>query len=1164
MNSPALVSIIIPAYKPQFFEKALISAMLQDYEHVEIVICDDCRDDSIARIVECNRSKSPFEIRYFYNETPLLEPGNLARGISEARGEYVKFLYDDDLLMPDAVSALLAALEAHPQAVMASARRRMIDENDQPYGESLLTIFPFRQDVIIRGDELASFLGQHIYNFIGEPTSVMCRRSAVLGFGAQIMSLGGQLMEWVGDLAMYVKLLRQGDLVMLGQTLGCFRISALQTSQTARDRPQIATVPFTRFRDAVSALGWMRPAEQNATVKVATLAQPTRFHELNLADYFGSGGVLPMGNADLQAWRHPSAYVTPVRDWLAQRTLTPVQQRLIERHREQIAGIASICVLVLAGDGAKEALRTTLASLECWAANTSTRLEWQVVERHQPGWVARLNEALDSSDKEWLMLLQAGDELVGSGTLLLDQTLPTLGETRLVYCDELYRGVPDLRIALRPGVNLDYLLSLPAVMAGHWLVRRELVARAGGFDPAMPGALELDLILRLIEAEGLEGIHPLAEPLVLRDAPEIVEQRDEIASLQRHLTLRGYPDARVSWGEDQGGYQIRYHHAERPTVSIMIWGGYSLAMLQRCLESLLANTRYPSFEIIVVEPQAVEASTHDWLSSMEQIGGGKIRVVQSTAAMRPAAINSASEHALGEFLLLLDGDTVAIEDDWLDRLLNHGQRPEVGGVAGTLVSASGRVLQTGLVAGLRGSVGPAFDGPRLSEAGYLHRLVVDQNFSAVPSACLLVRRDRFLGVGGFDEGLASGPYGDFDLCLKIAESGCLFVWTPHAVLVQHEQTSAPPAQVDEEGRHARWLEAVGTDPAYNPNCTLRGAAFELEANAELTWRPLKWRPLPVVLACPSMPREALESRIITPMNALREAGLIDGALSSVPLELPELRRHAPDVVVFQDNLAEVPLEAMREARKLGRVFIVLEVAEFLSTSATATPLDPLQRWESLSQAVRLADRVIVPTTALAQALAPLQADVRVLQTRLGREWLDLPFNPQMHPRPRIGCFIQPSTSLDADMLAAVVRALADRVDWVLWGEVPDALRACACEVHDAAPHMDPQALAGLRLDLALAPLGASGLDSCSSALALLLYGACGYGVICSDSPAYDNALQVTRTANTPEAWIDAIERQLRGPQASRQQAWTVREQVRRDWVFDEADALDWAQAWTAR
>ena len=99
MSHPVLVSIVIPAYKPQFFEKALMSAMLQQYDAIEIVVCDDCRSDAIASIVEHNRSKSRFPIRYFHNPVPLLEPGNLARGISEARGEYVKFLYDDDLLM---------------------------------------------------------------------------------------------------------------------------------------------------------------------------------------------------------------------------------------------------------------------------------------------------------------------------------------------------------------------------------------------------------------------------------------------------------------------------------------------------------------------------------------------------------------------------------------------------------------------------------------------------------------------------------------------------------------------------------------------------------------------------------------------------------------------------------------------------------------------------------------------------------------------------------------------------------------------------------------------------------------------------------------------------------------------------------------------------------
>ncbi|MFJ4153800.1 glycosyltransferase family 2 protein [Pseudomonas sp. NPDC089752] len=1164
MNTSELVSIVIPAYKPEFFEKALISAMLQHYDAIEIVVCDDCRSDAIATIVERNRSKSRFPIRYLHNETPLLEPGNLARGVSEARGEYVKFLYDDDLLMPNAVGSLLSALRAHPRAIMASARRRMIDHEGKPMGESLLTLFPFKEDVILDGKELASFLGQHIYNFIGEPSSVMCRRADVLAFGADIMGINGQLMEWLGDLTLYLKLLRQGDLVMLADTLACFRVSTLQTSQIARDTPHVAAVPYERYGKAVRALGWMRPAELNGTVKVATLQRPELFHDLHLADYFSSGGVLPMGNPDLQAWSHPQASHMPVKDWLAERTLTPVQQRLVDQQRQRIAGQASISVVVLADDDVDEALQVTLASLEAWAGVTTSRLEQHLVSDNAQGGVERLNAILSGSDSEWLLILRAGDELLPSGTLMLDLHLADAGDAHLVYCDELYRTRHDLHLALRPAPNLDYLLSLPAVMAGHWLLRRAPALQVGGFDGSVKDAVEFDLILRLIEAQGLHGITHLAEPLMITNAPGTAPNADEVASLMRHLARRGYRDAKVM---QTGGrrYRIDYAHPDQPFVSILLFGDYPLAVLQRCLDSLLSKTRYPFFEICVLGHQVRDASTRDWLQDLQRIGGGKLQIVLTQPGDSLAvATNNAARQARGDYLVLLEGDTCAIHDDWLEQLLNHAQREEVAIVGGRLVATDGRVLQAGLIGGLHGSVGGAFEGVKSHQPGFMQRQLVEQNFSAVSPSCMMVRRGLFEDVGGLDSAMPMGEMAGFDLCCKIAQLGYLTVWTPHATLVQELRQPTRVTEADRESMTARWLGVLASDPAYNANLALSGKAFELERRASLNWRPLAWRPLPVVLAIANLEREAQESRLITPLRAMCGAGLIDGVSSSEWLGPFELERLKPDVVVLQDNLTVLPLDTLRQWRRQSDAFFILDVHAFLSLAPCSAPLDPQVRWNQLSEAASLVDCIVVPTQALADAFAPLHRDVRLLQTRLGDDWGELPDKPVRQGKARIGCAFEPSTSLDPQLLTTVIQDLSDRVDWVLWGEVPDAVRALACEVQEGAPDNDPQRLVELRLDLALAPLGSSGLDACRSPLALLRYGACGYPVICSNSSAYQNDLDVSRVENTPEDWLRAIQCHLADPHASMRQASNLRAQVRQQWVFDGASAALWAQGWARR
>src|SRR5690606_15966245 len=114
------------------------------------------------------------------------------------------------------------------------------------------------------------------------------------------------------------------------------------------------------------------------------------------------------------------------------------------------------------------------------------------------------------------------------------------------------------------------------------------------------------------------------------------------------------------------------------------------------------------------------------------------------------------------------------------------QRPEVGVVGAKLLRPNGTVEHAGYVLGVQGAAGTPFAGARLDAPGYMQRLQVDQNYSAVSGSCLMVRRSLFEEVGGLagDAGLRHAC-NDVDLCLKVRAAGYLVVWTPHA-LVMHE------------------------------------------------------------------------------------------------------------------------------------------------------------------------------------------------------------------------------------------------------------------------------------------------------------------------------------------------------------------------------------------
>src|SRR5262249_38364006 len=150
-----------------------------------------------------------------------------------------------------------------------------------------------------------------------------------------------------------------------------------------------------------------------------------------------------------------------------------------------------------------------------------------------------------------------------------------------------------------------------------------------------------------------------------------------------------------------------------------------------------------------------------------------------------------------------------INRDWLERMLEHALRPQVGAVGAKLYFPEPEFLQPELRGGLRirqhgkyhcpagsiqhagGALGILGAGghpqrlfPRAS-AGYCNRLVVTQNVSAVTGACLMTRRGIFHEVQGFDARFVM-EFNDIDLCLKIRDRGYRIVWTPHAELYHYE------------------------------------------------------------------------------------------------------------------------------------------------------------------------------------------------------------------------------------------------------------------------------------------------------------------------------------------------------------------------------------------
>lgn len=868
-----------------------------------------------------------------------------------------------------------------------------------------------------------------------------------------------------------------------------------------------------------------------------------------------------------------------VGQWLGKRNLTGVQDLLIkQRFLSSVAPLIGFVVVDTASSPDK--LNKTLKSLAqqsfsyasirpiVLSASDFSQDNLQVFNPGSDDFVSIVNNVIASSEFDWVLILEAGDELTTNGLLIAHLELLQSPDCRAISFDEIYRQDGILGAAFRPSFNLDYLLSFPAGMARHWLFRCEAVLEIGGFDPSLRDALELDLILRLINQGGMDGLGHISEPLLITDMPALANVEGERQAIVRHLQVRGYPNAQVTAAKP-GRYHLEYRHAGSPVVSILIPAGKYLSKLQRCVEGLLGSTAYQTFEILLIESHPQDQAVHEWLLALTGLQEAKLRVIQPVGRNMAAMLNQAAHRASGDYLLFLAPDTAIVEVDWLDNLLNHAQRAEVGGVGGKLLTPDGRIAQAMQILGLQGPLGNPYVGEKLDEPGYMQRLQVDQNVSALSQDCLMLPRDLYLQLEGLNDEEIPAPYAMTDLCLRIREAGYLLVWSPSVQLMLDRQAPIEVTAKQQEAMYAKWLPQLARDPAYNPNFSLvQPGGFKL-ADTQISWRPLDiWRPLPVVLAHPADTMGCGHYRVMQPFNALREAGVVDGALSVGLMHVVDLERYNPDAVILQRQIGEERLEAMRRIKAFSRAFKVYELDDYLPN----LPMKSVHRQhmpkdiaKSLRRGLSYVDRFVVSTDVLADAFADFHPDIRIVKNRLDPRWWGglLVSARRVSKKPRVGWAGGSSHTGDLEMIADVVKELASEVEWVFFGMCPEKLKPYVHEFHEGvAIEGYAKKLASLNLDLALAPVEQNLFNECKSNLRLLEYGACGFPVICSDVRCYQgDGLPVTRVKNRFRDWVDAIRAHTNDLDSAARAGDELRAAVLNGWMLEGESLEAWRKAW---
>jgi GT2 family glycosyltransferase len=444
------------------------------------------------------------------------------------------------------------------------------------------------------------------------------------------------------------------------------------------------------------------------------------------------------------------------------------------------------------------------------------------------------NAALSLATGDFVALLDPEDELAEHALYLLAEELESHPDTDLAYSDddridEQGRFVDP---HFKPDWNPDLLRSHDYV-ARLCAMRRQRVVNVGGYRAGFPGTESYDLCLRIAPDGRVRHV-----PFVLyhrRLGTGSPEQRDSADAAVRVVQEHLGSSAQAAVGPLPDTRRVRWPIPDAaPLVSLIIPTRDARPLLETCVESILRNTEYDNFEIVIIDNQSATPDALAYFSTLQQ--RGVARVVRFDKPFNFSAINNAGvREARGQVLALLNNDLEAIEPGWLGEMVSHALRPEIGAVGARLLYPDRTVQHGGILLGVGGIAGHAHKLSPERDPGYLLRAQIAQDMSAVTAACLAIRRQTYLAVGGFDETLAVA-FNDVDFCLRVGETGLRNLWTPFATLIHHESrtrgaedTAPKRARFHQEIRrmHARWGHLLQNDPAYNPNLTLESEDFAL-------------------------------------------------------------------------------------------------------------------------------------------------------------------------------------------------------------------------------------------------------------------------------------------------------------------------------------------------
>jgi len=479
----------------------------------------------------------------------------------------------------------------------------------------------------------------------------------------------------------------------------------------------------------------------------------------------------------------------------------------------------------------------------CLSHSALTKITLPIDERihliandHEGHLADLLNTALSIATGDFIIWLKASDRLPIHALYQLVETLHAHPDLDLIYSDEDQLDEQGHRCNpyFKPDWNPDLFYS-QNFLNHSTIYRRTLVNQVGGFQANYHGWENYDLILRCLEVISPQQIHHIPRILYHQRKTNFIATPDNACEALRAHFQRLQKTVEVVPATGPHTRVIYPLPVQPPLVSVIIPTRDKLKLLRATVEGLLHQTDYPNLELIIMDNESIEAETLNYLKQLQK--NARVTVIRHIAPFNYSQLNNLGvTHAQGEIIGLLNNDLEMIAADWLTEMVSQALRPEIGAVGAKLYYANDTLQHAGVIIGLGGMAGHGLRFLSRESSGYHWKPFLIQNYSAVTGACLVMRRQVFVEIGGLEERHLKVAFNDVDLCLRLRECGYRIVWTPYAELYHLESASRGLdntfkkfIRLQRELRYmrSRWGHVLNYDPYYNPNLTLEYEDFSL-------------------------------------------------------------------------------------------------------------------------------------------------------------------------------------------------------------------------------------------------------------------------------------------------------------------------------------------------